>query len=156
MGAADEGEGTLIYIGVDPGKSGGFALIDNRMIGVFPWDDHNFIDNIAAAMNRGKCVACVERVGAMSGQGVTSMFNFGKSAGYIEGVLAALGISYQLVMPKRWKAEFTLNGKDKAASIEVCKRLFPYVDLKPTAGCRKDSDGMAEALLMAEYARRKF
>ena len=146
----------MIYIGVDPGKSGGFAVIDNGMIGVFPWDDHSFIDNMAAAMNRGKCVACVERVGAMPGQGVTSMFNFGKSAGYIEGVLAALGISYQLVMPKRWKAEFTLNGKDKAASIEVCKRLFPDVDLRPTARCRKDSDGMAEALLLACFAKRHF
>lgn len=91
----------------------------------------------------------------MPGQGVTSMFNFGKSAGYIEGVLTALGIPYQLVMPKRWKAEFTLCGKDKQASIETCKRLFPDVSLRASERCRKDSDGMAEALLMAEFARRK-
>ena len=58
-------------------------------------------------------------------------------------------------MPKRWKAEFILNGKDKAASVETCRRLFPGVALRPSERCRKDSDGMAEALLMAEYARRR-
>ena len=82
------------------------------------------------------------------------MFNFGKSAGFIEGVLTALGIPFQLVTPQRWKKEFTLHNS-KQSSIDVCKRLFPDVDLRPTGRCRKDSDGMAEALLMAEFAKRK-
>ena len=101
-------------------------------------------------------MACVEKVGAMPGQGVTSMFNFGQGFGFILGVLAALGIGVQLVPPGTWKKEFSLVGKDKAASIEVCRRLFPGVNLRASEQCRKDSDGMAEALLMAEYARRKF
>jgi crossover junction endodeoxyribonuclease RuvC len=101
------------------------------------------------------CIAAVEKVGAMHGQGVTSMFSFGKSAGYIEGVLAALGIPYQLVPPNVWKKEFSLIGKDKAASIQTCKRLFPGINLLPTEKCWKDSDGMAESTLLAEYARRK-
>lgn len=150
----------MICIGVDPGKNGGFAMITDMGYEVYPWEDRLFIEKMwnmrrLFLSESGKCVACVERVGAMPGQGVSSMFSFGKSAGFIEGVLAALDISYQLVMPKRWKAEFTLNGKDKAASIEVCKRLFPGVELRATQRCRKDSDGMAEALLMAEFARRK-
>jgi hypothetical protein len=29
------------------------------------------------------------------------------------------------------------------------------VSLLPTERCKKDNDGMAEALLLAEYARRK-
>ena len=91
----------------------------------------------------------------MHGQGVTSMFNFGKSAGFIEGVLRAYNIPFQLVPPKTWKKEFSL-GSDKAQSIEVCKRLFPKVNLLRTDKCRKEHDGMAEALLMAEYGRRKF
>jgi hypothetical protein len=40
--------------------------------------------------------------------------------------------------------------------VDVCKRLFPGVNLLPTERCRKESDGMAEATLLAEYARRKF
>lgn len=146
----------MIYIGIDPGKKGAYAFVadDGNGAEVYPWDDDGFVASMMA-LAQGRCVACVEKVGAMHGQGVRSMFTFGKSAGFIEGVLEALGIGYQLIPPKTWKAEFGLNS-DKADSIAVCKRLFPGVNLLPTERCRKDSDGMAEALLMAEYARRKF
>ena len=146
------------YVGVDPGKKGGYAVIDACGAPyVRPWDDGEFVHDmcvISGDMEPRELVACVEKVGAHPGQGVTSMFSFGQSYGFILGVLAAFGIPYQLVSPIRWKAEFGLNS-DKAASVEVCKRLFPGVNLLPTDKCRKDSDGMAEALLMAEYARRK-
>lgn len=146
----------MIYVGVDPGKKGGYAVIDGDAVDVFPWDDSSFIDNMADAVNCGTCVACVEKVGAMHGQGVRSMFTFGQSYGFILGVLAALGIGVQLVPPGTWKKEFSLIGKDKTASIEVCKRLFPGVNLLASEKCRKDSDGMAEALLLACYAKRHF
>jgi len=150
----------MIYIGVDPGKSGAYAIIAESETGkavfAYPWDDMFFAMEMASIMQRKAegIVAAVEKVGAMKGQGVTSMFNFGKNAGYIEGVLTALGIPYQLIPPKKWKGEFGLNS-DKAASVAVCKRLFPDVSLRRSDRCRKDDDGMAEALLMAEYARRK-
>lgn len=155
----------MIYIGIDPGKKGGYAVMGVMMNGavknvvdvyVHPWDDGQFVYDMVAVssgMQPGEMMACVEKVGAMPGQGVTSMFNFGKNAGYIEGVLTALGIPYQLVTPQRWKKEFTLHNS-KQKSVEVCKRLFPDVDLLPSPRCRVASDGMAEALLMAEYARR--
>lgn len=148
----------MIYIGVDPGKKGGYAVIaDDALCGieVHVWDDDGFVA-LMKEMSKYRCMACVERVGAMPGQGVNSMFTFGKAAGFIEGVLAALGIGVQLVPPGTWKKEFSLIGKDKAASIEVCKRLFPGVNLLPSEKCRKDSDGMAEALLLACYAQRHF
>lgn len=146
----------LICVGVDPGKKGGYAVIDMDGARCYPWDDARFVEDMRPLARRldGRTMACVEKVGAMHGQGVRSMFTFGKSAGFIEGVLAALGIGYQLIPPKTWKAEFGLNS-DKADSIAVCKRLFPGVNLLASEKCRKDSDGMAEALLLAEYARRK-
>jgi crossover junction endodeoxyribonuclease RuvC len=82
------------------------------------------------------------------------MFNFGRSYGFILGVLAALNIPYQVVPPREWKKEFGLNS-DKAKSIEVCHRLFPNVDLKRTERCKTDSDGKAESVLIAEWCRRK-
>ena len=84
------------------------------------------------------------------------MFSFGKSAGFIEGVLTAYGIGYQLVPPATWKRTFSLIGKDKKASIETCKKLFPGLDLRRTERCRTESDGEAESALLAEFARRKF
>ena len=90
----------------------------------------------------------------MPGQGVVSMFNFGHNLGFIEGILQAHHISYQLVPPQTWKKEFSLSS-EKNKSIEVCHKLFPGVNLLATERSRKPSDGMAEAILMAEYARRK-
>lgn len=90
----------------------------------------------------------------MPGQGVVSMFNFGKGFGWILGTLEAYSVSYELIRPQKWKKEFSVTS-DKNTSIEVCKRLFPHVSLLPTERCKKDNDGMAEALLLAEYARRK-
>ena len=152
----------MIYIGVDPGQKGGYAVIgDDGSYKAYPWDDAQFLRHMSGLtmmrdLEGHKLIAAVEKVGAMPGQGVTSMFHFGRSAGYIEGVLAALGIPYQLIPPAKWKKEFSLIGKDKSASIVTCRRLFPELDLKRTEKCRTDSDGMAEAALIAEYARRKF
>ena len=147
----------MIWIGIDPGKAGGYAWIWDGAVTVRPWDDEFFVQDMRCLSLTGeKCMACVEKVGARPGQGVTSMFSFGKSAGFIEGALNALYIGYQLVPPATWKREFSLIGKDKAASIETCRHLFPELDLRRTGRCRVASDGKAEALLMAEYARRHF
>lgn len=145
----------MIYIGIDPGKNGGYAVInaDFDIHETYPWDEKAFV-NLMWTINGDAAKCCLEKVGAMPGQGVTSMFSFGKSAGFIEGVLAAYGIPYQLVPPQTWKKAFSLNS-DKQTSIEVCQRLFPDVSLMRTDRCKKPHDGMAEALLMAEYARRK-
>lgn len=146
----------MIYIGIDVGKKGGFAAIgENFGILAHTWDNDRFVSVMKMVAEKDDCIACVEQVHAMPNQGTVSMFNFGKSAGFIEGVLSANKIPYQLVPPKKWKKEYGL-GNDKSQSIEVCNKLFPHISLLPTAKCTKDSDGMAEALLMAEYARRHF
>ena len=154
----------MIYIGVDPGKKGGYAIIEQGISGqqiveVYPWDDSEFVHKMRMLaedddIRNAGIIAAVEKVGAMHGQGVTSMFSFGRSLGFIEGVLSGCWISYQLVPPNVWKKSFSLIGKDKQASIETCKRLFPGISLLPSDKCRKDSDGMAESTLLAEYARR--
>lgn len=153
----------MIYIGIDPGKSGAIAVIDTagendrgRVVCIKPFDEKQYCDTllelICSSTQEIRC--CVERVSAMPGQGVTSMFNFGKNFGYILGLLDMCAIPYELVTPQKWKGEFGVTS-DKNSSIAVCKRLFPDVSLRPTERCRKDNDGMAEALLMAEYARRR-
>ena len=148
-----------IFIGIDPGKAGGIACIDTESGICFAeqYSNKALHDLCRDEGWRGTTehiMCCLEKVGAMPGQGVTSMFNFGAAYGYIKGVLEAYRIPYQEIPPQRWKKEFGLNS-DKAASVEVCRKLFPDVNLLATPRCRKPHDGMAEALLMAEYARRK-
>ena len=148
----------MIYIGIDPGKNGGIACMrdEGKQAEVFSYDDDVLIDNLEIAYNNDVNVICyLEQVHAMPKQGVSSTFNFGMNYGFIQGVLRAYNIPYELVTPQKWKKEFSCTA-DKNTSIEVCKRLFPNVNLKATERCRKDHDGMAEALLIAEYGRRHY
>lgn len=143
----------MIYVGIDPGKNGALAVIDRNTTILVPFVDGEYANAIRTLPPQLTKV-CLEHVGAMPGQGVTSMFHFGENFGYIRGLLEAFQIPYELVRPQKWKKEFSIAG-GKNSSIEVCKRLFPGVSLRRTDRCRKDDDGMAEALLMAEYARRR-
>ena len=146
-----------VRIGVDPGKKGGFAvLIDGKVWVAKAWDDDEFVNCMRQVSQMNTMArAAVEKVGARPGQGTVSMFNFGKSCGFIEGVLGAFDIPYQLISPQKWKAEFGLNS-DKQKSIEVCQKLFPDVDLLATPRCKKPSDGKAESILIACFAYRHF
>lgn len=93
-------------------------------------------------------IAVLERVGAMPGQGVSSMFQFGRGVGMLEGVLSALQIPVTYVTPQNWqKAVGVRGGKD--ANRARAAELFPaYADLFKRA---KD-DGRADAALMAWWA----
>lgn len=148
----------MIYLGIDPGKAGALAYIMGETVSVFSFDENVYnaaLGSAALMQENGEHVfCCLEHVGAMPGQGVTSMFSFGENFGFIRGLLHAHCISYELVRPQKWKREFSITG-DKNTSIAVCKRLFPDVPLRRTERCRKDDDGLAEAVLLAEYARRK-
>lgn len=151
----------MIYIGIDPGsKSGAYAILgSDNSVKVFPWDNDRFVSHmrtltIIRDVDDEKVMAVVEKVNAIHGQGISSTWAFAENFGYIQGVLHAFGIPFQLVPPRVWKKEFSLTS-DKAKSIEVCHRLFPDVSLKRTERSRVDDNNFAESVLIAEYARRK-
>lgn len=143
----------MTYIGVDPGKKGSLALLEDGKVSIFPFSEDTYID-VLSKVDPHNAMCCLEHVGAMPGQGVTSMFHFGENFGFIQGVLRAYKIPFELVRPQKWKKEFSITA-DKNTSIAVCKRLFPGINLRKSDGCKKDHDGMAESALMAVYAKRR-
>ena len=58
---------------------------------------------VAQILRQHHSPAYIERVGAMPGQGVTSMFNFGKGYGIVLGVLAGLEYPINTVTPLEWQ-----------------------------------------------------
>ena len=90
----------------------------------------------------------VEQVGAMPGQGVASMFNFGHNVGTIMGVIGALEIPHTLVTPQRWKKAAGLIGTDKDAARARAIALWPeWRELaKKGAG-----QALADAALIARH-----
>lgn len=149
----------MICIGCDPGKKGAVCVLSEQGIEVLsPLANTEFFLAIDKAkylseLKMERIVCCIEKVHAMPKQGSVSMFTFGEGYGWLKGVMNTMGIPFQEIPPQTWKKEFGLNS-DKQKSVEVAKQLFPNAKLIPD-GCKKEQDGLAEALLMAEYARRK-
>jgi hypothetical protein len=148
----------MIFIGIDPGKTGALGVIwgyPNGKFGlwVYDFDPDKFVTDLRAfTVQKPFCV--LEKVGAMPGQGVTSMFNFGKNAGMWIGVLKSFGIPYEEIAPQKWQKEIfdsARGGDPKDRSRAMALKLFP--DLGPQLQRKKDHN-RADAILMAEYARR--
>jgi len=66
----------------------------------------------------------IERVSAMPGQGVTSMFRFGHTAGLIEGVATGLGLPVHFIRPQAWQKIARVQPGEDAGRLRVCQ-LFP-------------------------------
>lgn len=99
-------------------------------------------------------ISWVERVSAMPGQGVTSMFSMGRGLGNVEMVLTCYNIPINWVSPQTWKKEVIFGaGSDKLISIDKAKDLFPLCEFETKRG--RIIDGRAEALLIGEYGRRQ-
>lgn len=135
------------YIGFDPGKSGGIGIVrDGKGLAYkMPETERDLWDLIydIRHINDGEVEACIEKVHAMPGQGVTSMFNFGMGYGSLRMAVIASGIPFRDVTPQTWqKALGCQTGGDKNVSKAKAQQFFP--DLKIT-------HAIADALLMAKW-----
>lgn len=152
----------MIYVGIDPGKAGALAMLDQygqlvqALVVPTIGKDYDLNGMVAPLLYRAGEIraAALEHVGAMPGQGVTSMFSFGRGLGLWEGALAALEIPYELVKPGRWMSIVGGLPKDKA---ERKARLVRAAGSRwPTAPLARKKDwGIADALWIAEWARRQ-
>ena len=150
-------------IGVDPGLSGAIAVMSSESLKIFDMPTMTVERNGKAKrqvsatelaellyLYSGKdCHVYCERVSAMAGQGVTSVFSFGRSFGMIEGILAALHMPVTYVAPATWvKAVHRGAGKD--ASRQRAMELFPenQADFK-----RVKDDGRSDASLIAYWGK---
>ena len=153
----------MIFIGIDPGLSGAIAVFDMEEghLSVIDMPVVEIVRNgkkkreLSPAMLAnvlsliGKpSTAVVERVGAMPGQGVSSVFSFGRSLGTVEGALAALQIPTTLVPPQQWQKACSVRGGKDGSRLRAAE-LFPnFANLF----ARKKDDGRADAACMAWYA----
>lgn len=110
-----------VVIGLDPGLTGGLTILDGKkqpQIYEMPLESivvnktkKNIydLDAISAILEpyRGKNVLFVqEKVTARKTNGVTSMFNFGFSAGSTLGIASAMGFDRYEARPQLWKKSF--------------------------------------------------
>ena len=150
----------VLVVGVDPGKFGCFALVDNYNVELhdMPLTDEEYYKKLQEFAFKGtrsrfkKIKVYFEDVHALPNQSTVAGFTFGKNVGKAELLSQSFCdvdcFEFIKVTPQKWKKYFGLD-KDKKKSIELAKKLFPDVSKFLTAS----KDGRAEALLIAEYGR---
>ena len=150
-----------LYLGVDPGAKGGFAVIaaDGRLVGYDKFRDGVFLAGAIGTImvTEGDTInrCYVEKAQSMPSQGVKSMFTYGTGYGKILGTLETMLLSYELVPPRKWQKKIipgAPKGESKKAALIKAKQLFPTESFI-LKGCRKPHDGIIDAVLIAEYGR---
>lgn len=140
-----------LYCGVDPGASGGIAILDRDggIVGVWPMPEteHETVEIFAEFAPR-LAVVALEKVGAMPGQGIASTAKFMRHYGFLRGVLATMLLRREDVRPQVWQQALgCLSGGKKAVTRQRAQQMFPKCHVRIT-------DKLADALLIAEWARR--
>src|SRR5271157_716401 len=138
-----------VFLGIDPGQTGSLAMIrildeGGKSIRLFDpplfevksgkkikheYDEASMASTLYEFSLVEQEVICIlEKVSAMPGQGVTSMFNFGMGYGIWRGMLAAFKIPYTLVHPLTWKKLVMRDmPKEKDAARQRAVQLYPQV-----------------------------
>lgn len=145
----------MIIGGIDPGLKGGIGIIDGNKQFTYPMPMSGkdiYVSALVEILRSHKVELVIsEKVHSMPGQGVSSTFTFGKGYGMVLGAVMGAGIPLELVSPQKWKG-LVLSGtaKDKEAAIDFCTKRYPQINLI-LPRCRKQHDGMADALCLAHY-----
>ena len=164
----------MIVAGVDPGATGAIFVLDTETRAMWCYDmpTVEYIDSKRRKLQRvdprsaqqvmtghelvnGRIdAACVEKVGAMPNQGLSSTFAFGRAAGVIEGVMACHAATITTLRPQEWQQIARVKGgeqvKDNARARAAA--LFPE---KAEWFKRKKDSGRADAALIAYAAAIK-
>jgi crossover junction endodeoxyribonuclease RuvC len=118
----------FFVVGIDPGLGGGLSIIHQKSkndIQAYVYDIPLIREKPKSSKTKGKndydvtslakilkgyegknVFVCLEKVSAMPGQGVSSMFTFGEGFGIWRGLVGALGFNLTLVTPMTWKKEW--------------------------------------------------
>lgn len=141
-----------VIISVDPGLTGGIAIIEGKndpVVHKIPVEqivvnkknkkiyDLDGISEILEPYSGKNVLFVQESVSAMPNQGVTSSFNFGFSAGATLGIAAGKGFDRYEVRPQAWKKHFPelntqtiQNLKEDAKKLRVEAKTIKDKDLK--------------------------
>jgi len=151
-------------LGIDIGLDGAIALIENgdllevHDMPTVTLERNNKSKRMVNAAELARLIrqaapgcAYLERLNAMPGQGVTSMFSMGQSLGVVLGILATLDIPTTTIPPRTWQRALDVpQGKD--GSRYRAAQLFPaHAELFK----RVKDNGRSDAALIAAYGARQ-
>ena len=146
-----------IFIGIDPGKNGGVAVINEvpnfETTIAFKCPNtprdmaYSLMATIPEKVSYDDVLVTIEHVHAMPGNGVVSMFSFGQNLGHWEGILGSFELEIEYVGPRTWMSHYdckpNMDKKDRKRYLRgIAENLFPNV---------KMTFNISDALLIANY-----
>lgn len=148
------------FIGIDAGMSGAIAILHSEYDTVFPIpftqeeniDAFKIIGDVPFDMPLGDfehtVFACIEKVWRPS--------KLVRIAGILEGIMLSLDIPVFRVAPSTWRKEVLGNKlATKDDALKFCQENFNEISLLRTKRSRVPDHNFAEAICLAEYAKRK-
>lgn len=148
-----------VTIGFDPGKEGGACVLCDDappVVYAFTFDGTElrtrWIYDWIQDVPKDDTLVVIEKVHAMPGQGVTSMFTFGEGFGELKALAKILGHPWALVPPQTWK-KHVLAGTDKSkgATVEWALRTYPNLQPELLKKSGLPHMGKVDALAIAHY-----
>lgn len=149
-----------MILGIDPGLLGALAFLDDELL-IYDMPTLKIernskrklqinLQHLLSIIKGQKVDHCyLELVGAMPGQGVSSMYQMGRGYGQLEMALAACNIPMTYVTPQVWKKALGVP-KDKDGARYRASQLMPH------DACNwelKKHHNRAEAALIALYGK---
>jgi len=167
----------ISYLGIDPGLSGGLAVVSDDRI-----QFKIAMPTISLTTKEGITKTEIDRQGVLSflkilpehthvvieeqlayrSQNIIASCTICKNYGIILMALTVAHMYITEVPPDVWQEHFGIVSVKKAGgkttkeqALEVVKAIFPNVDLFASERSTKEHDGITDALLIAEYGRRR-
>lgn len=139
----------MYYIGIDPGKTGAMAVLNDqgKLVDVKDFQECFMpLKEAITAMGVESYIAYLEEVHSMPKQGVASTFAFGENFGWWKGILQAFGISFKTVRPQDWQKGLVpkKNNLTDKPGLAVARQLYPDAPLN-----LKKHHNRADAILLA-------
>jgi hypothetical protein len=160
----------MIFVGVDLGKDGGVvsvdpggAVLDKTKVPLITSAKAKSEYDIPGIVNLVKsllpAVFIIEKAQPMPMVmgGTQANFQRGLSFGLWQGILTALGVSYEAVAPQRWQKVMLagINAADtKQAALIAAQRIWPKEDWRKSERAKKADEGLVDAALIGEWGRR--
>lgn len=146
--------GLLYFVAVDPGTSGGWAIMDESggVVDVRGFSDPQDVLAVGEwcsnmQKNGDQVLACIEQVWASPVMGPAGAFTFGENYGQWCAGLRARGVPMYSITPQRWQRvvafDVTVQGTERKRALKtLAERLAPTARITLAT---------ADALLLAQY-----
>ena len=143
------------FIGIDPGKGGGIAVIEGKTARVYACPET--VENMATLI--GMCLnnvsiyetrVYVEKVWAFPTDGRAGSFSFGRNYGQWQGILSVHEVDPIFVTPKVWQGHFEIK---KGLPKNIRKKILKQMAIDKYPKTKGITLKTADALLIALYGR---